>query len=166
MGTTKSSTQRSRVIASLAGLAAIAAFALTGALQILVWNPLAAVPGASLEEIHEGLAKANESLSAPGVVLWALIGTGLGAAVVAGTATRRIPRMRTVVLLDLLILGFGAPSYFCAAFPAGMALADAFLISGGDHAPWGGLLYLVSAAALAAALTVAVMTRRPRGPRT
>ncbi|MFC8041849.1 hypothetical protein ACFUOZ_21045 [Paenarthrobacter sp. NPDC057355] len=147
------------------GLAAIAAFALTGALQILVWNPLAAVPGASLEEIHAGLAQANESLSAPGVLLWALLGTGLGAVVVLLTATRRISRMRTVILLDLLILGLGAPSYFWASFPAGMALADAFFISGGDHAPWGGLLYLVSVAALAAALAVTVMTRRPRAAR-
>jgi len=165
MGIKEKNAHALRVTVGLLGLTAIAAYAATAALQILVWNPLAAVPGASLEEIHLGLARANESIPAATVVTCALIGTALGVTVVLAAATRRISKLRTVVLLDLLILGLGAPSYFWVSFPAGMALADAFAISGGDYAPWGGLLYLVSAAALTTALAVAVMTRRPRATR-
>lgn len=160
MGTIGGSKRTPRVIASLFGLAAIAAFAVVGAFQILVWNPLAAVPGASLDEIHEGLARANESISAPTVVTWAFLGTALGAVVVLLSAVGSLGRLRTVVLLDLLILGLGAPSYSLVSFHAGMALADAFFISGGDYAPWGGVLYTVSAAALLAGLIVMVTNGR------
>ncbi|MFJ6538668.1 hypothetical protein ACIQH5_20755 [Paenarthrobacter sp. NPDC091711] len=154
MGTRGSSTQTSRVIVSIVGLMAIAAYGLTSALQILVWNPLAAVPGATLDEIHEGLAQANESVSLTAVVTWSSIGTLLGVLVVLLTATRAISRLRTVVILQLLILVLGAPMYFFASFSAGMALADAFFISGGDYTPWGGLLGLVSGAALIGLLLV------------
>ncbi|MDI2023116.1 hypothetical protein [Paenarthrobacter nicotinovorans] len=154
MGTIGGSNRTPRVIASLFGLAAIAAFAVVGAFQILVWNPLAAVPGASLDEIHEGLARANESMT------WAFLGTALGAVVVLLSAVGSLRRLRTVVLLDLLILGLGAPSYSLVSFHAGMALADAFFISGGDYAPWGGVLYTVSAAALLAGLIVVVTNGR------
>ncbi len=99
MGTKGSSTQTSRVIVSIVGLIAIAAYGLTAALQILVWNPL------------------------------------------------------------------GAPMYFFASFSAGMALADALFISGGDYTPWGGLLGLVSAAALVGTLMVMIF-RGKSGMRT
>ncbi|WP_235036400.1 hypothetical protein [Arthrobacter sp. 18067] len=70
--------------------------------------------------------------------------------------------MKTVVVLDLLILGLVAPAHWYASFSAGMALADAFFISGGDHAPWGGLLYLFSGVAL---LALALVLLIPRGRR-
>ncbi|MFF2843399.1 hypothetical protein [Paenarthrobacter sp. NPDC057981] len=160
MGTIESSTQTGRVTVSLLGLVVIAVYSVAAALQILVWNPLAAVPGASLEEIHAGLARGNESISVAAVVAWSSIGTVLAGVVVLLTATRVVSRMRIVVILDLLILSMGAPIYFVTSFPAGMALADAFFISGGDYAPWGGLLCLVSAAALTAALLVTIFRRR------
>ena len=47
-----------------------------------------------------------------------------------------------------------------ASFPAGMGLADAFAISGGDHAPWGAVLYSVSAVAFLALAVVAVRRLR------
>ena len=59
----------------------MAAYALIGVPQILVWNPLAAVPGAALKEIGVGLDRANESLKAPTVRPRALIGFGLAAIV-------------------------------------------------------------------------------------
>ncbi|MGF4045167.1 hypothetical protein ACX800_12850 [Paenarthrobacter nitroguajacolicus] len=156
MGIMGSSTQSSRVIVSIVGLLGLAAFALFAALQILVWNPLAAVPGATLDDIHEGLARHNESISLAAVLTWSSIGTVLGAVVVLLTARRVISRMRTVVILQLLILVLGAPMYFFASFSAGMALADAFFISGGDYSPWGRLLYLVSGTALTGMLMVMI----------
>ncbi|YCK81050.1 hypothetical protein M1D89_18485 [Arthrobacter sp. D3-18] len=156
MGTKGSSSQSSRAIVSIVGLLAIAAYALCAALQILVWNPLAAIPGATLDEIHEGLTRRNESISLAAVLTWSSIGTVLGAVVVLLTARRVISRMRTVVILQLLILVLGAPMYFFASFSAGMALADAFFISGGDYSPWGSLLYLVSGTALTGLLMVMI----------
>lgn len=49
-----------------------------------------------------------------------------------------------------------------AAVPGrtGMALADSFGISGGDHAPWALPLYIASALALVALVTLAVWPRR------
>ncbi|WP_258142161.1 MULTISPECIES: hypothetical protein [unclassified Arthrobacter] len=161
MGTKGSSTQTSRVIVSIVGLIAIAAYGLTAALQILVWNPLAAVPGATLDEIHDGLARRNESISWVAVLTWTSIGTLLALVVVLLTATRVISRLRTVVILQLLILVLGAPMYFFASFSVGMALADAFFISGGDYTPWGGLLGLVSAAALIGTLMVMIFRGKP-----
>ncbi|WP_286179971.1 hypothetical protein [Arthrobacter sp. ISL-95] len=161
MGTKGNSSQTSRVIVSIVGLLTIAGYTLTSALQILVWNPLAAVPGASLDEIHEGLARRNESISLVGVLTWSGIGTLLGVLVVLLTATRVISRMRTVVIFQLLILVLGAPMYFFASFSAGMALADAFFISGGDYAPWGSLLCLVSGAALVGVLMVMIFRGKP-----
>ncbi len=156
MGTWRSSTQSSRVMVSILGLLAITAYALCAALQILVWNPLSAVPGATLNEIHEGLARRNESISLAAVVTWSSIGSVLGALVVLLTARRVISRMRTVAILQLLILVLGAPMYFFASFSPGMALADAFFISGGDYSPWGRLLYLVSGTALTGMLIVMI----------
>lgn len=53
---------RRAIWTGIVGFMVVAAYALAGALQVLVWNPLAAVPGATLEEIHSKLAQANESL--------------------------------------------------------------------------------------------------------
>ena len=35
----------------------------------------------------------------------------------------------------LMVLTLGSPAYFFARFGPGMALADAYLINGGDHSP-------------------------------
>lgn len=160
MGELKSGGQRHAVWAGIVGLVIVAGYAAGGALQVLVWNPLAAVPGATLAEIHAGLARENESLAAPAVLTWAVIGVILAALVLAGAVVRRTSRVRNVVLLDLLLLVLAAPAHWFAAFPAGMGLADAFAISGGDHAPWGKVLYLVSAVALAALAAVGVAGKR------
>lgn len=160
MGELKSGGQRHAVWAGIVGLVIVAGYAAGGALQVLVWNPLAAVPGATLAEIHAGLARENESLAAPAVLTWAVIGVILAALVLAGAVVRRTSHVRNVVLLDLLLLVLAAPAHWFAAFPAGMGLADAFAISGGDHAPWGKVLYLVSAVALAALAAVGVAGKR------
>lgn len=160
MGELKSGGQRHAVWAGIVGLIIVAGYAAGGALQVLVWNPLAAVPGATLAEIHAGLARENESLAAPAVLTWAVIGVILAALVLAGAVVRRTSHVRNVVLLDLLLLVLAAPAHWFAAFPAGMGLADAFAISGGDHAPWGKVLYLVSAVALAALAAVGVAGKR------
>lgn len=152
--------QRRAVWAGVGGLLVVAGYAVAGAFQVLVWNPLAAVPGATLHEIHAGLARANESLAAPVVLAWAATGVLLAASVLVATLTRSISRVKNVVVLDLLLLVLAAPPHWFAAFPAGMGIADAFATRGGDHAPWGMVLYTVSAVALVA-LVVAIVPEKP-----
>ncbi|MFJ4028802.1 hypothetical protein ACIPWF_15620 [Paenarthrobacter sp. NPDC089989] len=140
------------------GFVAVVAYAVIGAVQILVWNPLEAVPGMSLAEIYSTVDRAKESLAIPLVLVWSAIGIALGAAVLVA-ALRRPIGVRTVLALVLLVLILGAPSHLMASFPAGMGLADTFAISGGDYSPWGRLLYGVSALSL---ISLATLTfRRP-----
>lgn len=157
MGKSVFSQQRRSVWIAIVGLVLVAAYAVAGTLQILVWNPLAAVPGATLEEIHADLDQANESLAAPTVIAWAIIGFGLAAIVLLRALVRPESRVKDVLALDLLLLVLAAPSHWFAAFPAGMGIADAFATHGGDHAPWGMVLYAISAVALVALSIVATI---------
>lgn len=147
----------------LAGYLSVMGYAVVGVFQILVWNPLAAVPGATLDEIHAVMDRANESLSAPVVLVWAATGTLLAAAVLIATLKQSIS-IKVTTVLYLLLLALGAPSHMMASFPAGMGIADAFATSGGDHAPWGVMLYIVSALAFLALPVVAVSRNRPEAP--
>lgn len=160
MGIPENSRSRRPVVAATWGLAAVAAYAVAGVLQILVWNPLAAVPGATLGEIRADMARAQEPLSASWVVGWAGIGLLLAALVLRVTVVRRTIRVNLVVAMYLVLVVFAAPGHIFVAFGPGMSLADTFMISGGDHAPWGGVLYLFSAAALVALIVLIIRTSR------
>ncbi|WEO77673.1 hypothetical protein BJQ94_01050 [Cryobacterium sp. SO2] len=150
MGNPGAHRSRQSIVTGLVGLVAIAAYAAVGATQTLVWNPLAAAPGTTLDEIRAALGRANESLGEPLVLVWAIIGVVLAALVVLLAAL--LPAMPAPVVLatDLWLLVLAAPAHMFVAFGAGMSLADTFGISGGDHAPWGALLYAISAVALLA----------------
>jgi hypothetical protein len=147
----------------LAGYLLVLGYVVAGAFQVLVWNPLAAVPGATLDQIHAVMDRANESLSAPTVVVWAVTGTLLAAVVLIVTLKQYISKKAAAVLY-LLLLGLGAPSHMMASFPAGMGIADAFAISGGDHAPWGAVLYTVSAVAFLALLVLGIRRKKSELP--
>ncbi|RZU62165.1 hypothetical protein EV380_1755 [Zhihengliuella halotolerans] len=130
-------------------------------LQLLVWEPLAAAPGASLDEIRAAVEQAGESLYEPVVVGWAVIGTVLAAAVLAGALARRFSAHQTLVL-HLALLVLAAPSYLFVSFGPGMALGDTFVTSG-SYPPWGTLLYFVSLVAFAVLVPASMLAaRRPR----
>lgn len=153
------------IYAALVGFVLLAGYAAVGILQVLVWNPLAAVPGATLDEIRADMERANETLGAPLVLTWAVAGALLAAAVVVATLLRPTT-VKNAIVLDLLLLVLAAPSHWIASFPAGMGIADAFGLSGEDHAPWGRVLYATSAVALVALALVLAWTRRPATVRT
>lgn len=142
----------------IVGFLFIAAYSVAGLLQILVLNPLAAVPGATLDEINAQMERANDSLAAPMVIAWAAIGTLLAAGVLIGAHAQRLSAEAAAVL-NLLIIVLAAPSHWFVSIPAGLGIADVFATTGGDHAPWGMVLYGVSAAALA--VLVLHLVRRP-----
>lgn len=154
--------KRRAVIAAGIGSAALAAYSIAGALQTLVWNPLAAVPGAALGEIYTALDDAGESLGAPRVMAWTAVGVALAAVALISTLLTTAPRMTDVIAGYLSLIVLAAPSHWFVAFTGGMGIADAFATSGGDHAPWGGLLYTASGLALLALIGMAVRGKRLR----
>ncbi|WP_066438307.1 hypothetical protein [Arthrobacter sp. EPSL27] len=144
------------ILAAVLGSAALVAYSIAGAFQTLVWNPLAAVPGATLGEIHGAMTEAGESLGAPRVIGWSAVGIAVAAAGMIGTLRADAPRAGQVASIYLALLVLAAPSHMFVAFTGGMGIADAFATSGGDHAPWGALLYLASGMALVALAGIAV----------
>ncbi|MGX5358164.1 hypothetical protein [Kocuria sp. KH4] len=146
------------------GLGTVAVYAGLGVLHLLVLNPLAAVPGVGLGSIYDRVHQAGETMGVTLAVLWALVLIGLSGA--AWWQVRR-PGASTgtqVLMANLALVVLGAPSLFVVSFWSGMSLADTFGISGGDHAPWARVLYLVSALAALGFLWIAVMRRRSADP--
>jgi hypothetical protein len=162
MGSGETAKHRLTVWTGIVGFFLVSAYSVTGAFQILVWNPLAAVPGATLREIHAQMETTNESLAAPLVMTWAVIGPVLSAAVLIVALRGQLSSKQTMTF-SLLLLVLAAPSHWCVSFPAGMGIADAFLTTGGDHAPWGIVLYFLSALALAALVVRLFVPGKVRG---
>lgn len=105
---------RSRAVrAALAGFGMVAGYAVLGALQILVWNPLAAVPGATLAEIRAQMAGAGEHAGTPLVVAWAVTGILLGVGMPVAALLRKLSAAGATVL-SLLLFVLGAPSMMVA----------------------------------------------------
>ncbi|WP_110589239.1 hypothetical protein [Microbacterium suaedae] len=157
-------TSRTRtVVTALGGTALIVAYAVVAAVQILVWNPLAAIPGQDLAQIRSAAEAAGEHLAVMPVLIFLGIGPAIAAVVVVLAARGVFTDARTVAVFLLGVVAAGAPAYFMASFGPGMALADAFLISGGDHAAGSAVLYVASALAIAAMPVAALAGRsRPR----
>lgn len=163
MGTVLDEKQRHVIPIVMVGLLMTAAYALTGALQILVWNPMAAVPDKSREEIKTAMSAANEPLVEEPVYVWALAGLVL-AAVVGVLAVVKWPDSPWMITrLFLIIIMVGMPTYFLASVNPGMSIADAFATSGGDHAHWSRILYGTSLLSLI--FFVVTLTKRDQPPR-
>ena len=140
--------QRHVVPLVLVGVLITAAYGLIGALQILVWNPIAAVPGMSLQEIKTAMSSVNEPLVEAPVYVWALAGPVL--ALTVGTfSIMKFPGLSwTIARFFLILIMLGTPSYCFVSFSPGMSIADAFATTGGDHSPWSRILYGMSFLAL------------------
>jgi len=152
---------RATVLVSILGAVAVAAYAVWGALQIIVLTPLAAVPGRSLAEIRGEMAAAGEPPSDAGPVMFLVLGVVIAATVaVIVIRTRALVELSALLFLTFLMLG--APAFFVASFGPGMNLSDTYMISGGVTLPGVAPLYLTSMAAGAGCvgLGVALSTRR------
>ncbi|MDR2997754.1 MAG: hypothetical protein LBU78_06505 [Microbacterium sp.] len=144
---------------AIIGVCAVAAYAAWAAVQILVLNPLAAVPDAGLSDIYAQMSAAGEAM--PVAMPLSILATGVGlAAIVAVVSISRRLEPALVAVLFLILLTLGTPAYFMASFGPGMNLADTFMISGGDHSPGVVPLYVVSLLSAGAAVGLAVRASR------
>jgi hypothetical protein len=140
-----------------------------GVLHILVWNPLARVPGLGLAEIAARMQAVGEgTTSGAMVVTWAAFWALATVLYVAACGVPRIAPIlasRHIAVAGLLIIGGTCGFHWMAGFSMGMSLADTFATSGGDAALSGPLLALVGQACVVAALFLALVPSTPRtGP--
>ena len=140
-----------------AGFLLVLAYAVLAVVQILILNPLAAVPGRTLEQIHADLTARNESLAIPFVFFELAIGPLLAGVLLWLALMGRQRSALKSAVFALVLLGLGPLVYFFASFGAGMSLADTYGISGGDHSPWAGPLYVTSLLAWVALLVIGVV---------
>lgn len=142
------------------GFLLVLAYALTGSLQVLIWNPLAAAPGSTLTEILESTPSLEGSSTIPMVLVWASLGIVFATLGLHLSLRWKISTL-LVIRCFLWLLVLGAPGLMFVSFPTGLGLADTYGISGADLAPWASLLYVSSAAALV--ILVLLAHRNHRG---
>ncbi len=144
------------------GVLAVVVYAAWAAVQILVSNPLAAVPGADLDTIYAEMDAVGETMPVGSTLFWLGFGVAIAVTVAIIAVTSRAGATLTAMLM-LIVLAFGAPGYFAASFAPGMSIADAFMTGGGDHSPWSWPLYAISL--LSAIAVVALLVRAVRQSR-
>lgn len=140
---------------ALAGVVAACAYAAVALLQILVWNPEAAVPGLTADEIWRQVGQAQQG--PPNAFVVGVIALGpLFAIVLFVLFVVTEAGIWSTVAAYLALLVMGGPGYFVASFGPGMGLADTYDISGGDASGAGLILASVSVLALIALIGVFV----------
>jgi|GEM_PF-3489584 len=125
-----------------------------GALHLLVWNPLAAVPELSLAQIY-GILVERYGVIDGGPFVWAFgatLATVAGSIVAIQGSRRGVVTTHDVVTVGLLLIHATTFFLWWAGFALGLNLADAFATVGGDVSSVGSLLALVGASCLSAAI--------------
>lgn len=157
---------RTRIVVAVVGVLVVTLYAALLAVQQLVLDPLAAVPGTSLEAIHAHLEGQGFDVRGDvvAVLVTAAIGVALALVVATVTLWRRV-EPHFVVAWMLGIIAAGAVPFFVAGFQLGMDIADGYGVSGGAHTTWAGVLYVTSLTALVAIPVVIVFGERRRALR-
>ena len=133
----RAASRRQRVPAALVGAALVITVVVVGAIDVLVWNPLAKVPGMELSTIYATMSSRDGfdlTSNAVMVLIWAVFWT-VPALVVLALAAHRAGTALTPRRLAIVILGLigGAIFFrFFAGFGFGMSIADTFATNGGD----------------------------------
>jgi hypothetical protein len=133
----RAASRRQRVPAALVGAVLVITVVVVGAIDLLVWNPLAKVPGMELSTIYATMSSRDGfdlTANAVMVSIWAVFWT-VPALVVLALAAHRAGTALTPRRLAIVILGLigGAIFFrFFAGFGFGMSIADTFATNGGD----------------------------------
>ncbi|MGN8049415.1 hypothetical protein ACTJKO_06955 [Curtobacterium sp. 22159] len=144
-------TARTRVVVAVIGVVVVAVYAALLAVESLVLDPLAAVPGASLAQIHahlegQGFHVRTDIAVVVGI---AVVGVALAVGLASSLLVTRAPaHVLAAVLLAVVVMG--APMSWWSGFQLGMDVADGYGVGGADHTIWAGVLYATSAVALVA----------------
>ncbi|WP_294981511.1 hypothetical protein [uncultured Microbacterium sp.] len=159
--------RRNKLALATAGTAVVAVYAAWAAIHILIVNPLAAMPGHTVGEIHDTMTAAKQWSGPLRVYITLAIGPVLAIAALIITVRRSDLSVASIVSVYLTLIVLGAPGYFWASFDIGMGMADTFQINGGDYSPWAAPLYALSFATLVALIAVGAsdLLRRRRRQR-
>ncbi len=134
-----------------------------GVLHISVWNPLAKVPGLSLDEIYSAMSAAGEAPLDAFFMVWAIFWAAMAVTLPILCGIRGIAwffTVRRIVVVALLMVGATASFHWLAGFNMGMSLADTFMTSGGDAAISGPAIAIAGQTALVAALLIGLTPHR------
>lgn len=127
-------------------------------MHVFVWNPLAKLPGMTLDEIYAVMGSAGGSSSGGEVSVAAVVVCGLlllAPPVLAATPALAGPRStRRIVLLGLLSISVTGGLSFFLGFGMGMGIADDFGTDGGDAAASGPLISILAQLVLVVAVFV------------
>lgn len=130
-------TVRSRRRLGGAGAGLLLAVLAVGVLHNLVWNPLAKLPGMSLDQIYAGIAAAGQASGVFEITVWAALFVMLAAGF-AVCCVRGWPSWarsaRGIVVAGAMLIAAAAASQGLPGFMAELSLADVFYIAGGDSA--------------------------------
>jgi len=152
----RSARLRRRAPIALGGVAAVASLLALGAVDTLVWNPAAKVPGVAIGEIYDEMIAADgfsPAFAVAHVAAWAAIWllASLFVAVFALSPAGAWLTPRRLGILFLTIVGAALFFRLFAGFSIGMSLADTFATSGADESPLSLVLQLVGPLGVAAA---------------
>ncbi|MDD7945799.1 hypothetical protein PUW79_14240 [Microbacterium sp. NE2HP2] len=142
---------------AIAGLVSVTALLVLGALDLLVWNPLAKVPGYELDAIYAAMIAADgfdPAFAAGAVAVWVGVWLVAAAGVTVGSLTRGGAWLtpRRLGILYLSIIGAALFLRLFAGFSIGMSIADTFATSGGDVSALSQVFHLIGPLSFAAAL--------------
>lgn len=124
-------------------------------MQIMLWNPQAAVPGVPVDEIWAAVASQqgmNEYVNT--TVNLAVMPLAAVVMLYLACTKQWSSRPRATATQYLVLIALGALAYFVASFSPGMNLADTYGVGGEDYAPWGQVLLGVSGFGVAGLLVV------------
>ncbi len=152
----RSAPLRRRGPLAVLGVAAVASLLALGAVDTLVWNPAAKVPGVAIGEIYDEMIAADgfsPAFAVTHVAAWAAIWllASLFVAVFALSPAGAWLTPRRLGILFLTIVGAALFFRLFAGFSIGMSLADTFATSGADESPLSLVLQLVGPLGVAAA---------------
>lgn len=138
-----------------------------GILQVTVLNPLAKLPGLSLDQIYGRLAAVGEPTGAQIIVVWAVVWGCLALAFPVFCRFGRkstVATTRRIVIAGLILVAMVGYTHWMTAFGMGMSMSDTFeqAPSGGDAAPVGTIIAMVAQLSAVAALFVGCPAWRPR----
>jgi hypothetical protein len=153
----RTATRRQRIPVALGGVLLVTALAVVGAVDLLVWNPLAKVPGTDLQSIYFQMSLRDGfdiGVNVAWVVTWAAFWTAASILVLAAACGGRVSPLtpRRIAVVTLGLVGAAVFFRFFAGFGFGMSIADTFATNGGDGSFVSALLPHLGQLALAVAV--------------